>query len=398
MNRRDFLTTCAGAAVSGAALSGQAPASTTTQPVSSLRRHIAQRPLAITMWDFSWLERRWPGAGYEDQDAALDELKARGYDAVRIDAYPHLVHAGADKTWELLPCWTTQDWGAPARCRVRVQPELNNFIRRCADRGLAVGLSTWFRQDVDDTRMKIDSPATLGRIWQSTLDSIASAGLLGNILYVDLCNEFALDVWAPFTPKGLSRTSPEGVRWMAEPIALLKKERPELDYTFSFTHEYDTWQKQDVSMLGLLELHLWMTHFSDFYQKVGYNYARFDFKDYDNLALKGEPLYRSDPAHWKSRLDYGVGVLAEWARTARKPLITTECWSVVDYKDGPLLHWDWIKELCEEGVTRASGTGAWVAMATSNFCGPQFHGMWRDVAWHRRMTDIIHAAPLNWPA
>ena len=21
---------------------------------------------AVTMWDFSWLERRWPGAGYED--------------------------------------------------------------------------------------------------------------------------------------------------------------------------------------------------------------------------------------------------------------------------------------------------------------------------------------------
>ncbi|MDR1281083.1 MAG: hypothetical protein LBK99_09710 [Opitutaceae bacterium] len=20
------------------------------------------------MWDFSWLERRWPGAGYEDRD------------------------------------------------------------------------------------------------------------------------------------------------------------------------------------------------------------------------------------------------------------------------------------------------------------------------------------------
>ena len=68
------------------------------------------RPLAITMWDFSWLERRWPGAGYEDWDAALDGLAERGYDAVRIDAYPHLVsvptrrasgrssHAGTSRT------------------------------------------------------------------------------------------------------------------------------------------------------------------------------------------------------------------------------------------------------------------------------------------------------------
>jgi hypothetical protein len=67
------------------------------------------------MWDFSWLERRWPGAGYEDWDLALDGLALRGYDAVRIDAYPHLVAANANAMWELIPCWNTQDWGSPAK-------------------------------------------------------------------------------------------------------------------------------------------------------------------------------------------------------------------------------------------------------------------------------------------
>ena len=37
-----------------------------------------EHPFAITMWDFSWLERRWPGAGYENWDLALDELVERG--------------------------------------------------------------------------------------------------------------------------------------------------------------------------------------------------------------------------------------------------------------------------------------------------------------------------------
>src|SRR5689334_19261386 len=114
--RRAFLASAAAAAVGRSAPRAR-----------SLRRHIPTRPLAITMWDFSWLERRWPGAGYEDWDVALDELKARGYDAVRIDAYPHLIHAGANRTWELLPEWSVQDWGAPARCRVQVQPALNQF-------------------------------------------------------------------------------------------------------------------------------------------------------------------------------------------------------------------------------------------------------------------------------
>ena len=59
------------------------------------------RPFAITMWEFSWIERRWPGAGYEDWDQALTELTDRGYDAVRIDAFPHLMAWDAHREWTL---------------------------------------------------------------------------------------------------------------------------------------------------------------------------------------------------------------------------------------------------------------------------------------------------------
>lgn len=375
-----------------------APAAAAPASPSSLHRHIRRHPLAITMWDFSWLERRWPGAGYEDWDEALSALKERGYDAVRIDAYPHLVHAGADRTWELLPHWWFQDWGAASRCRVQVQPQLNRFIERCAAHGIRVGLSTWFRRDLDDTRMKIASPAHLAAIWKTTLDSIAAAGLLDHLLYVDLCNEWPLDVWAPFLPKGHRRGSPEGVRWMKEPIDLLRRSYPQLDYTFSFTSEYETYRQQDVSMLDFLELHLWMTHFSDFYQRVGYHYERYDQKGYDNVALSGERVYRENPKHWQSRLEYGIDHLIAWSDFAKKPLITTECWSLVDYKDAPMLPWDYLQELCDLGVRRAAASGRWVAIATSNFCGPQFRGMWRDVRWHRRLTDVIHASrlPTDW--
>ena len=85
------------------------------------------------------------------------------------------------------------------------------------------------------------------RPWKSTLDSITSEGLTSNLPYVDLCNEFPLDIWAPFASKGLKRQSREGVRWMAEPIAILRKSYPSVDYTFSFTSEYETWRQQDVS-------------------------------------------------------------------------------------------------------------------------------------------------------
>jgi hypothetical protein len=243
--------------------------------------------------------------------------------------------------------------------------------------------------------VRITEPAKLAAVWKSTLDSIQAAGLIGNLLYVDLCNEWPLNVWAPFLPKGHARMSAEGRRWMEEPVAALQAAYPELDYTFSFTTGYQNFEKEDVSFLDFLELHLWMTHFSDFYKVVGYNYERFDSKGYDNLALHALRTYRERPEHWQGRLKHGVDVLARWSKLSGKPLITTECWALVDYKDWPLLEWDWIKELCEIGTSEAAMTGRWVAIATSNFCGPQFRGMWRDVEWHRRLTSRIHASKID---
>ncbi len=381
MNRRTFLSTVAAAPhlLSAAA-----------EPATRLGQ--IRRPLAITMWDFSWLERRWPGAGYENWDLILDELVTRGYDAIRIDPYPHLIAAAPHKTWDLIPVWSVQDWGSPARNRVQVQPALNQFIRKCGERNLRVALSTWFRQDVDNTRLKIHSPADLGRIWKTTLDSIAAEGLVKYLLYVDLCNEFPLDIWAPFVPKKMLRASPRGVHWMRDSIAVVRQAYPDLDYTFSITSEWDTWRKQDVSMLDFLELHIWMASASDFYSKknVDYNYERFSLVGYEHLVERAKPLYLSKPEYWQSKLRDRIHLAADWSRLSKRPLITTECWSLVDYKDWPLLDWDWLKELCAIGVNTAAATGRWVSMATSNFCGPQFAGMWRDISWHKRLTETIH--------
>lgn len=358
-------------------------------------------PLAIAMWDFSWLERRWPGAGYEDWGKALDELKERGYDAVRIDAYPHLIDADSEREWELLPVWNQHDWGSPALLRARVQPALNEFIGLCAERGVKVALSTWFRQDSDDVRMRIASAEDLGRIWKRTLDSIAGAGLIDNILWVDLCNEWPAPLWAPFLPlesgpegAGPSRTQPEVSQWMEDSIAILRQSYPRLAYCFSYTAEYLNWRQQDVSFMDLLEPHIWMSQaeVSDFDKRMGFDLgeAGFDPKMYEVLAHNAEALFRKEPEHWKKCLKGGIDLLAEWSRHADKPLITTEGWALVAYKDWPLLDWGWVKELCAFGVEEAVKTGRWVALSTSHFCGPQFVGMWRDVEWHRRLTDLIH--------
>jgi hypothetical protein len=87
VDRRTFLQ---GAAALGVTLSAGA------SPVALSIRKL-DHPLAIAMWYFSWLERRWSGAGYEDWDMALSGLKEREYDAVRIDVFLHFVAADPEK-------------------------------------------------------------------------------------------------------------------------------------------------------------------------------------------------------------------------------------------------------------------------------------------------------------
>lgn len=359
----------------------------------------AGRPQAIAMWDFSWLERRWPGAGYEDWDLALTELAERGYDLVRIDAYPHLVATGGERVWTLPPFWNQQSWGAQSLIDVRVLPGLVDFIAAAARHGIGVALSTWFREDRDDVRMLLRTPAELARAWIDTLAVIASAGLLEHIVFVDLCNEFPLPSWAPFLygvtdGPGLPRSHPRIETWMRESIELVRAAYPDLDYTYSFAGRYGPADEPDVRAFDLLEPHAWMAVASDFNREIDYNFERFDPRGYDNLVRHGQRTYEASPERWDGPLFAQIDWLAQWSRTTGKPLVTTECWSIVDYKDWPGLDWHWVMELNERALRRASATGRWLALATSNFCGPQFVGMWREIDYHRRLTALIHEGPL----
>ncbi|MGF1453516.1 MAG: cellulase-like family protein [Opitutales bacterium] len=355
-------------------------------------------PLAITMWDFSWLERRWPGAGYEDWDLALDDLVERGYNAVRIDAYPHFVARAPEREWTILPCWNQQTWGSPAENRVQVLPALIEFVRKCRDCGVAVGLSAWFQDDPEHVRLHIPSPEAHARIWCETLKHLERAGLFDAILFVDLCNEWPLNIWAPFfNLKGDRKWHDAASQaWMRRALDTMRETYPDFDYTFSHTAPLEVPDSQlgELDYLDFLEPHIWMVQANEgeFYKRCGYHYERFSSVGYENLQRHAKALYRTDPAYWKRHLERSIEHAAAQSELANLPLITTECWGIVDYKDWPLLDWDWVKELCAHGVRHAAATGRWAAIATSNFCGPQFAGMWRDKAWHQELTTIIKSS------
>lgn len=363
------------------------------------------QPYAIAMWDFSWLERRWPGAGYEDWDKALDELAERGYNAVRIDAYPHLVDVDPEGEWHLLPVWNQEDWGSPAKVTVQVMPSLLEFLNKARARNISVALSTWFRQDRWNARMRIRAPEDLGRVWLSVLDRVRGAGMLDSLLYIDLCNEFPIETWAPFLytsnmphpENGNARSMNDAIvaDWMRRAIAVVKTNYPDIPCTFSQTITLEDFRGQDVSALDFLEPHLWMTMVSDYHQRANYEFTKFSPLGYEKLVANSRRTYEADKDRYDTALFDSIDRLARWSRAVDRHLITTEAWALVCFKDWPGLEWNWILDLNARAAERAAATGRWIGLCSSNFAGPQFVGTWRDVAYHRRLTSIIRSARIE---
>jgi|AntDeeMetagen681_2_1112603.scaffolds.fasta_scaffold03731_2 hypothetical protein len=355
-----------------------------------------ESPYAIAMWDFSWLERRYAGGGYEDWDRVLDELVERGYDAVRIDAYPHLVSRDPDQTWTLPPAFEASDWGAPDTCEVTVGPALTEFVGKCAERDVAVALSSWFREDETGARRGIWTPADLATVWIDTLDHLADAGLLDAVAWVDLCNEFPLSVWAPFfndpddDRSSLGRDTPAGRRWINESIAGVREAYPDQEYCLSETAgPGKEWGREPADEMDFVETHLWLMNTTDYYPWGSFDHDIDHRAHYEWVRDVGRDRYRADPDRWQAALEAEIEAAAEWSRDVGLPLATTESWATIHFKDWPGLEWDWIKELCAVGTRKAAETGRWTALSTSNFCGPQFSGMWDDVEWHREQTAAI---------
>ncbi len=379
---------------------------------------MAEKRYAVTMWEFSWLVRRTGAeAEYADWDKVLDELAERGYNAIRIDAFPHLIAAGPDgkviERFTMLPQPDSFMWGSHEAVEVEPRAALIEFINKAKARNIYIGLSCWYNDDTLHRRLMVNSPADYARIWGETLDLLNAEGLLDRILWVDICNEFPLSIWAPGPAKDIFGAMPEDwaqvtailmddwpdsarrnmERYFNDSINPLRAKYPQLRYTFSFTsigqHNIPT---LDVSAFGMAEPHIWVTDDVQWSQETLHVEAMSSAEGVRKHAAKMLEIYPARKPDAVAILNRQTDFWAGWAKANDLPLYTTEAWASVIYEDVPGIPgakaWEWFKDICAEGVRMAVDKG-WEGICTSNFCQPHFEGMWADVAWHKKMTRII---------
>lgn len=428
MERKDFLKTVA----AGAGLLAAGPLLACTQaPADAGRRKLLpldqlRKPLAIAMWDFSWILRHHRYGEFEHWEQVLEGLAERGYDAIRLDIMPQYVAADTDGTItaefrSVKHGWAPAKWGNDYTMSFRPREALLEFLPLCRKYGLRVGLSSWFVNHNTGPRGIFSEQGGALRAWTETLTFLQQHGLLDdNVIYIDLLNEFPLYHgydWfkqqmnargnirqfklnnpQAFVPDDLDMGKVAGhnalqrqfyQQFCNDFIEKMKARFPGQPYHMSVTITTPL-ESLDISRFGTLDYHLWLAIIGEIphWRALGGI----------DQSQDNRPAFRELEQAWQQKkpriiqlTDQAITAVAQKARQYNITCGNTEGWGPVGWLDHPELNWNWVKEAAEMAVDLAKKHDNYKYICTSNFTHPQFKGMWEDVKWHRQITSRIKA-------
>lgn len=380
-----------------------------------------KNPVAIAMWDYSWILRHHRYGEFENWDKVLEGLAERGYNAIRIDAMPQFVAANSSGEVEhefrnIKDGWVPSLWGNDYTMSFRPREALLEFLPKCKKFGIKVGLATWFMRHGTDRKDIFMEEGGLLRAWDETLAFLQSHDLLDNVIYVDLLNEypnwhgydwfknemnkrsdvkqFKLDNPDANVP-GADDDKKQGnllqqrfyTDFINKTIQTLKGKYPDLEFFASLDSGMDL-DRIDLSNFNALDYHIWFAH-SGKIPGLSDISSRNQTLDYRKVNAN---LIEYWKANKSSLVDWMDGRITDIATTASKNKIVcgnTEGWGPIFWFDHPELDWQWVKESADICVDLALKHDNYKFICTSNFTHPQFKGMWEDRKWHRQITSRI---------
>ncbi len=380
-----------------------------------------KNPLAIAMWDFSWILRHHRYGEFENWDKVLKELVERGYNAVRIDAMPQFIAAdtnGSIKTEfrSVKENWNPAVWGNDYTMSFSAREALLEFLPKCEKYGVKVGLASWFLRHGTERQEIFMEEGGLLRAWDETIQFLQANNLLGNVIYIDILNEYPNWHGYDWLKKELDNRSDIKQFKMDNPDAnlpdfedsqkegnplkelfyndfinttlkSLKSKYPNLDFFASLDSAMEL-DHIDLSNFDALDYHVWFAHTG--------RIPGLDDVGSKNQSLDFRKVYANLNEYWDKNKDSLInwidGRITDIAETASKNNLVcgnTEGWGPIVWYDHPELDWKWVKESAEICVDLALKHENYKFICTSNFTHPQFKGMWEDVKWHQMITNKI---------
>ncbi len=370
-----------------------------------LRVSKIRKPVAIAMWDYSWILRHHRYGEFENWKRVLEELAERGYNAIRIDAMPQFVAADSSGKTEtefrsVKDGWKPSLWGNDYTMSFRPREALLEFLAECRRRGIKVGLATWFMRHGTLRSDIFMEEGGLMRAWDETLTFLKSNDLLDNVIYVDLLNEYPnwhgydwlLNKLKALSGAGQNESSLKQKFYndfINNLAGSLKSKYPGLDFFASLDSGMDL-DLIDLSHFNALDYHIWFAHSNKIPGLTEVSSL--------NQTLDFRKIYAGLTDYWKENkkelTEWIDGRLNAISATASKHNIVcgnTEGWGPIFWYDHPELDWKWVKECGEICVDLARKHDNYKFICSSNFSHPQFKGIWKDKKWHQKITSSIKA-------
>ena len=381
-----------------------------------MRNDLSPQRLTIAMWDFSWLFMHYPGGAFENFDKTTNELLERGFNTIRIDAFP-LIIGKLDSLNQMvtIPGNPLFNWGPSDKDRLHspVQ-ELISFMEITKSKNINVILSTWGTgcSEFPDILKDYTDKNVFWSAWERTLDILKDKDLLSNVVYVDFDQEFPF--FSPFQYEinrlgalqeenktssakameeaGKTTSDYNKLAWntaqmnfvgdlMSSTLNHFQKKYPGLRFTFSLTAFWKEVRALNLNLFDVLELHIWMSSSPRFGSRSQFDATvkdrdEHDYSDYMdriNQTMKSvRPMLLKD---MHNRLSFAK----EWSDEIGAPLTTTESWGPWWHMDHKDLDWKWLYDWCEQCMGLASDYGLWGATPW-NYSHPYWEN-WKNIEW-----------------
>ena len=392
-----------------------------------MRNDLSPKRLTIAMWDFSWLFMHYKGGAFENYDKVTDELLERGFNTVRIDAFPLIIgELTNDNQAITIPGDPLRNWGQSDIDRpYEVIKELLEFMEMAKRKKINVILSTWNQdcKEFPDVKKDFSTTEKYWKAWDKVLTLLEENQLLDNVCYVDLDQEFPY--FSPFnveieklgkkaddTPSKsnsveeamnlnqnlIQNANTDTYKWKPSQMSYVKsllekslwhfqEKFPKLRFTYSLTSYWEEIRALKINAFDVLELHIWMTQDIRFlsrstFDKTTKDRGTHDYSDY--MRRVNASLQSVRPMMLKG-LHNRLAFAKAWSEEIGAPLTTTEAWGPWWHMDDKNLDWKWLYDWCKQGMDLAGQYGMW-GTTPWNYSHPYWEN-WKNIQWYQRVNS-----------